>query len=120
MKVLLVKPNVRTDQVVPSLGLGYLASSLCSSHEVAILDCQKEGLSTPEFSEYISKARPHCVGIQCYSYGLSLVRDYVKAIKNIDKSILTIIGGPHPTVAPEHALSFLELILLAPLEGRQN
>jgi len=117
MKVLLVKPDVRVDQVVPSLGLGYLASSLCSSHEVAILDCQKESLSPKGFAEYIAITRPNCVGIQCYSYGLSLVKEYVKAVKNVDGRILTVIGGPHPTVAPEHALSFFENDLTCAIRG---
>jgi len=117
MKVLLVKPDVRVDQVVPSLGLGYLASSLCCSHDVAILDCQKEGLSPSGFAEYVARTRPHCVGIQCYSYGLSLVREYVKAVKNVESRILTVIGGPHPTVAPEHALSFFGDDLTCAIRG---
>jgi radical SAM superfamily enzyme YgiQ (UPF0313 family) len=38
--------------------------------------------------------------MQCYTFDLPFIKKALKAIKDLDKKIVTVIGGPHPTVDP--------------------
>lgn len=99
-KVLLVKPFNRSDHIQPSLGLGYLASVVRNKHNVAILDCIKDGMDLDGFAAFLKKHRPDVVGMQCYTFDLGFVKKALKAVKGLDENIVTVIGGPHPTVEP--------------------
>lgn len=98
MKVLLVKPYNMSDHIQPSLGLGYLATSVRRGHEVRILDCIKERIKPQDFSGTLGKIRPDVVGIQCYTYDLYIAKEMLKDCKKLD--IKTVLGGPHPSAAP--------------------
>lgn len=100
MKVLLAKPYNRSDHIQPSLGLGYLATAIRSRHDVTILDCIKERMALDGFTEYVRRNRPDLVGLQCYTFDLGFIRKALAAIKTIDRGIVTVVGGPHPTADP--------------------
>ncbi len=106
MKVLLVKPKLRLDNILPVLGLGYLANSIKDKHEVKILDCMKEDCSLDDYGRYLKDYQPHVVGIQCFTYDIYIVADYLKTTKQILPHAVTIIGGPHPTAMPEESMKF--------------
>ena len=97
LNVLLVKPFMSTDEIQPPLGLGYLATTIRDRHEVSILDGIKENTSLEDFRDKIKKERPDVVCIQCYTFDKPIVREMIRIIKNIDRSIKTIIGGPEPS-----------------------
>ena len=99
MKVLLVKPNNKSDHIQPSLGLGYLAAALRKDHEVRILDCIKERISAGALADVIKDFKPDCFGLQCYTFDLNFVDQALATAKRCDKGIITVVGGPHPSVA---------------------
>ena len=101
MRVLLVKPNNLSDHIQPSLGLAYLAQGIRSRHEVKILDCIKDGLTSAEFAEKVlGKYRPDLIGIQCYTFDVGNVRKLLKVIKTWDPNIITVVGGSHVSSDP--------------------
>jgi len=104
MKVLLVKPHNLTDHIQPPLGLGYLASALRDSHHVEILDCIKERVTLRDFPAALRKRKPDIVGIQCYTYDLSNVKDMLSSCK--ERGIKTVLGGPHPSAVPEETMEY--------------
>jgi radical SAM superfamily enzyme YgiQ (UPF0313 family) len=104
MKVLLVKPYNLTDHIQPSLGLGYLASSVRGDYDVEILDCVKNRIKHSGFSEILRKKRPDLVGIQCYTYDLYNVEGLLKQCKA--RGIKTVLGGPHPSAVPGETMDF--------------
>ncbi|UCD55223.1 MAG: B12-binding domain-containing radical SAM protein [Candidatus Omnitrophota bacterium] len=104
MKVLLVKPYNLSDHIQPSLGLGYLASSIRNGHEVEILDCIKKRIKPSDFSEALDRAKPDVVGIQCYTYDLYNIKDMLKVCKK--REIKTVLGGPHPSAVPGETMEF--------------
>ena len=106
MKILLVKPKLRLDNILPVLGLGYLANAIKSRHEVKILDCMKEDCSLTEYADQIMSYQPDIVGIQCFTYDIYIVADYLKVTRQVLPHAITIIGGPHPTAMPEESMIF--------------
>jgi radical SAM superfamily enzyme YgiQ (UPF0313 family) len=104
MKALLVKPYNLTDHIQPSLGLGYLATSIRKDHDVEILDCVKEGIRPSDFSGALKRMKPDVVGIQCYTYDLYNIKDMLRECKT--RRIMTVVGGPHPSAAPLETMDF--------------
>jgi len=104
MKVLLVKPYNKSDHIQPSLGLGYLASSVRGDHDVEILDCIKDKKKALNFGDVLDAKRPDIVGIQCYTYDLYYIGDMLKECKK--RNIKTILGGPHPSTEPLDTMEF--------------
>lgn len=104
MKVLLVKPYNLSDHIQPSLGLGYLANSVRQRHGVQILDCIKEKMTPRLFRQYAQKTKPDIVGFQCYTFDLYNIRKMLRASKRI--GAVTVVGGPHPSAAPEETMEF--------------
>ena len=64
MRVLLVKPNVKSDGIQPVLGLGYLAAQIRQNDEVKILNCIKETFSLGRFKRYLADQKPEVIGLQ--------------------------------------------------------
>lgn len=106
MKILLVKPKLRLDNILPVLGLGYLANAIKDKHEVKILDCMKEDCTLNDYGDYLASYKPDVVGIQCFTYDIYIVADYLKITKQTLENVVTVIGGPHPTAMPQESMRF--------------
>ncbi len=104
MKVLLIKPINYQDQIVPSLGLGYLATAIKNNAEVIIEDLNRNGLGYKGFASLIKDMKPDILGIQMFSRDYSSVKEHLKITKNVNPEIITILGGPHPSGAPQETL----------------
>lgn len=125
-KILLMEPPVTLPEgavnqqrmpVVPPLGVSYVAAVLEKlGYEVKVIDCLVEGFLTPtpsnggmvrygltdqEIQRRISDFSPHVVGVSCV-----LTNKYKDAhhlcqlVKSFDPSVITIMGGAHPTTFP--------------------
>ena len=111
MRVLLVKPHNVSDHIQPSLGLGYLATAIRDRHSVNILDCIRENINITKFDKVIRRYKPDVVGLQCYTFDLSFVNKALKTIRRIDRKIITLVGGPHPSAMPEEMMDVLKKYL---------
>ena len=111
MKILLVFPirsKNRTINLVPPLGLGYIATALLGKgHEVNILDCVKEGFDLASFKKYIEDYNPDVVGFTVFSSDLESVKESLNIVKGINPLIITIVGGLHPSGDPHGVLGYL-------------
>ncbi|MDD5173430.1 MAG: radical SAM protein [Candidatus Omnitrophica bacterium] len=109
MKILLVKPYNSGDHIQPSLGLGYLASSLRRSHhDVKILDCVKEKITINRFRNVIAKEKPDIMGFQLYTSDLGFVKKALNISKEVNKDIVTVVGGHHPSAMPVETLEAIK------------
>lgn len=108
MKVLLVKPNNLSDHIQPSLGLAFLAQGIRARHDVRVIDCIKENIAPEEFGRRVVEAwKPDLIGIQCYTFDIRNVRRILRAIKEADPRIITVVGGAHISSDPERAFENL-------------
>jgi anaerobic magnesium-protoporphyrin IX monomethyl ester cyclase len=107
-KIILVKPFSRSVYgypTTPLLGLGLLASILIKAgFETKVLDLRLKGYGKEHLLDAISDFRPHIVGFSASSFDYLNSVELCQAIKAVDQNIVTVIGGPHPTMSPEKAV----------------
>lgn len=108
LNVLLVKPYMRTDEIQPPLGLGYLAGTIRKEHNVEILDCIRLKLDVDGFREYLIKKKYDIVGIQAYTFDLDKVGMHSKIVKELYPDTVIFVGGPQPTLDPIETLNYLK------------
>jgi radical SAM superfamily enzyme YgiQ (UPF0313 family) len=99
-KVLLMKPYSEADELLPPISLGYLATAIRDSHEVVIVDGLKEMMTIDKFKEYLSGNHFDVIGVQIFTFQVSSVREYLKAIKELLPRAIVVLGGPHPSCSP--------------------
>ncbi|MFC1991151.1 B12-binding domain-containing radical SAM protein [Chloroflexota bacterium] len=127
-KVLLLTPPAFTfkDSLdinpLPPLGLGYIGAVLENAGlEVKILDCLLEGwedrvevaenilrigLSFDQIEEAIRAYGPDMLGVNnLFTKQRENARKLYEIAKRLDKNIITVAGGAHPTAMPETALN---------------
>ena len=125
-KILLIQPptttplNNKSKRAMPPIGLAYIAAVLeKNGFEVAILDSGVEGydweiikgryvtygLPYEEIKERIKKFNPDMVGVSCaFSPQINNVHKTCTAAKQVNKEIITFVGGLHPTIQPKETL----------------
>ena len=111
MRVLLISPINRTYVVMPSLGLGYIASVLRKEgHDVNILHCINEKMTFKTFADYVKKTEYDIYAFQMFSYDMLPVRKQVQIVKTHQPHSICIVGGYHPSGDPEGVLHDLSLV----------
>lgn len=109
------KPNV-----FQPLGIAYVAAMLEKQHKVHIIDSPTEGwgnleqvdetkyrvgLTNEEIKNRISQWAPDVVGINIPFSGWSKgAFEVASIVKEIDKDIITLLDGQHPSARPEECL----------------
>lgn len=85
---------------LPNLGLNSISANLNSIHTVKILDLHilKTNHEKMLF-ETIKSFAPDLIGFSGMTFQFPILLEYSKKIKNLDKKILTVIGGYHVTTA---------------------
>lgn len=111
-KVVLVYPNQRwfkedmhtTWNLNPST-LCILAGMIKDIVDVTIVDAQFYNLSKEEFEERIKELSPDLVGISVLTSEYSIIGDItLDIVKNVNPSIITVLGGVHVTLHYEDVM----------------
>lgn len=116
MRVCLVFPRFRYKSGDPPLGISSVAASLKNKGiDVSILDATFDA-SFKDIENYFRMNKPDIVGI--YS-DTPMFNDAVK-VANMAKNlnILTIAGGPHPTIMPETIMPYVDIAVMG--EGEET
>ncbi|MDP3732699.1 MAG: radical SAM protein [Candidatus Omnitrophota bacterium] len=92
--------------VMPPLGLCYLAA-ICREKglKTEIIDAPAESLDAIQTKERILKKNTRFVGITATTLSILNASRLAESIKNEDRDIVTIIGGPHISSVPESTLA---------------
>lgn len=115
MSVLLVNPpriigdgNIwkKIDRSLPPLGLAYIASFLENNNQVVkIIDLQAENVDAEHFITYISELKPDFIGISSTTVEFEGALRVARLSKETLPGAKIVLGGAHPSAAPEEALS---------------
>lgn len=91
----------------PPLGLLYIAAYLekHTQHHVEILDTQVEELGYEQLRHTIAQKRPNVVGITAMTLTLIDVMKTVCTVKEVDKDIKVVLGGPHVHIFPVETIN---------------
>ena len=106
----------------PPIGISYIAALMeREGYEVGIVDCVVEdydheepvaeniiryGLSYEGIMKKVAEFAPDMVGVS--NLFSSSAEDSIRvcsAVKAVDRDIITMLGGPHPSAIPEHPLA---------------
>lgn len=114
MKVLLaVPPGIEKMELykvlglrAPPLGLAWIAAVLeQGGHSVRIIDSPTIGIDLTAFINEMRTWHPDVVGITSMTPTIYKAYDAVKAVKEYDKDLPVIMGGPHATFMYQETLS---------------
>ncbi len=110
LNVLLMRPDSRSDELIPPFGLGYLITAARKNHDVDLLDGIKEKLTPDKFGEILAKKSYDVIGIQIFTFQVARTKDYIKKIKELLPNAKIILGGPHPSCASVNIFSLFPQI----------
>lgn len=106
MKILLVA-TPQSDQSIDSsslvllepLALEYLGAAVKENHDVKLLDLRSP--LEPGLKETLESFQPDIIGCGAYTTEVNSAKQICAEAKRAFPEILTVVGGPHPTVMPE-------------------
>ncbi len=71
-----------------------------AGHSISLIDLRLLS-GYEEFKALIEKSRPGVVGLSMMSVDFDAVTKCAALVKEVDSSIVVIVGGPHPSIMPE-------------------
>jgi radical SAM superfamily enzyme YgiQ (UPF0313 family) len=97
MKTLLINPPYPLSEVpIIPMGIAYIASVLeQNGYEVQVLDLLVSRESKDKIKHKLEEFQPDFVGTTCVTVNYHIASDILKYCKQVNKDIVTIIGGPH-------------------------
>jgi radical SAM superfamily enzyme YgiQ (UPF0313 family) len=88
------------------LGIAYLgAIAEKANHQVNVIDCQAEHLTTETFKQRISKEKPDVIGITATTLLYNSAKNILLAAKEEHPNTITMMGGSHVSFWDENALN---------------
>ncbi|MBF0216001.1 MAG: radical SAM protein [Candidatus Omnitrophica bacterium] len=110
MRCLFVYPNINGYHVdCYSFGLASIVSvARESGSELKVLVVRSKD-DYSEFAREVSEFKPRLVGFSSVSSQFSFVKEMAGIVRSIDKEILNICGGVHPTLYPECVIETRDL-----------
>ena len=112
MKILfvrLVTPGAIILNLIPPIGIGYLASVLREAgHEVHFLDCILKGLDYEGFRKRFKEIWPDVIAMTAFSHDIPSVKKTARIIKEEKPDTVIVLGGPHSSGMPHETLTILE------------
>jgi len=131
MKITLINPNHRTklgsseeiSSILPPLGLAYIASFLKEKKiNVNIIDMNASNFTIEKTINLIKKTNPlpKIIGITVTTPTIFKAFDIAKEIKNFNKDIVVVFGGPHPTALPYETLKNKYVDIVVYGEGEET
>jgi len=115
--VLLLFPRIRKtstsyrSQGPPPIGLGYIAA-VCEAngYSTKIVDLNHKRPSRSQIKDIIGEYKPKFLGVSFVTEARHEAFNIFRTAKAVDQSIITIAGGPHPSLTVADTLSHISSI----------
>ena len=106
MKILLTRAKSTIPSAAPPLGLLYIAACLRKNgeHELKIHDGRNLETGKEEMAQIIRDFKPDVIGINSFSMDQDESHELAALIKQINKDIFVIFGGPYPSSEPDNVV----------------
>jgi radical SAM superfamily enzyme YgiQ (UPF0313 family) len=113
LRVLLINPYYPISETPsPPLGLAFLAGALeQAGHHINILDCVVFPYRRDYLESTLRDLKPELVGATAVTMTVDHALDALEAVKSLDPSITTVIGGPHATFCATDILQSCNQVL---------
>ena len=120
MKLLLVNPYFNNGVIIPSLGLGFIATYVKehSNCEVEVIEPALQHIS--EEDVLLKSKQSDYVALTCYTESRFQVFDFAKKVKQMNPNCKIIVGGAHVNSLDELILKYYQCIdIVVSGEGEQ-
>jgi len=115
MKILIINPPITGEErygkfsgvggYSPPLGLCYIGAVLeKAGHEVKLIDAIADELTLEQLKSHIISISPDMICATAMTLSAYKAFALFDAVKKIDKSIITVLGGPHISALPEETM----------------
>lgn len=112
------KDSAKFQVCAPPTGILFVAGMLkANGVDVAILDAELFNFTANDIKKEIRKEKPRIVGISGTTPEVLTIKKVAKAIKDVDKNIIVVLGGPHSTILPNEAIKDKNIDYLVRGEG---
>lgn len=91
----------KTFAALPPLGIMYICSYVREKFKTELVDAAVLNYSKEQIRSLIEKEKPAILGIAMFTPTYAQAMEVLEIAKSIDPSIVTVVGGPHPTVVPD-------------------
>jgi pyruvate-formate lyase-activating enzyme len=121
LKVLLVYPNIEQNAALPQVGLSQLSACLkAGGHEVSLVDYTYLDLvrASEILAEEIERVQPGLVGVSIRSFEWDFVCTSLLPVLSASDAPV-VVGGPHPTAAPDEVMAEPAIDFLVRGEGEE-
>lgn len=121
-RIFFIKPNnlLPYNFVTQPLGIMYLTAVLRrkGNHEVGFFDMRLRPTTVEQAVERALAFEPDIVGFSTLTLEFTVVKQLAKEIKARRPDVITVVGGPHATTAPDDVLaeSYIDFIVLGEAE----
>ena len=110
MQLVLINAPVKTHSphasLSPPLGLAYVAAALMDAgHLVSAVDFNVSGLNLSRVDRIVECDKPTVVGISAMTETYPGALVIARRLKEIDPSVVVVIGGAHPSIVPYDVLA---------------
>lgn len=108
--IVLIEPSTGEKAITsfryPPMGLLALGTYLLKQgYNIKLIDASIDNLETNEIVRQVEESKANIIGISSMSVSISQAFKIAEKLKENNHNIKVVIGGVHPTVAAEHALS---------------
>ncbi len=105
----------------PPLGLAFLTSYMKErGHEVTLLDMQGLLMDSSELAAQLRAINPEIVGITAMTPTIPEALQAAAISKSVFPDVTTVLGGVHPTLAPEEVLADSNVDYVVRGEGEES
>jgi len=119
--ILLIYPPYTYPKKSPPIGLGYIAAVLeKDGYSVKIIDMSALDMGYEDLERQVRKAEPKLAGISFMTNQYNEAVNAARIVKDIDKHITVIAGGPHVSAIPKEILTtnFVDVVVVG--EGERT
>lgn len=102
--------------VLPSLGIGYVASALAhAGHNVRILDLMAMGWGYNDAWRFIHVFKPELIGLTALTPSVQTTIAFARGLK-VDFDIPIMVGGAHTAVFPDESAQYFDYVFVGEAE----
>ena len=111
MKIAFFRHFSISDEIIPPLHFGYLASNLSRKHSVKIYDQLRDRYSDEKFIETILQEKPDILGFSAFTKDIKQIHDLVSRIRPKLPDTKIVLGGVQMSIMPEETYKYMENLI---------
>jgi anaerobic magnesium-protoporphyrin IX monomethyl ester cyclase len=118
MRTLLVYPRFHPYSS-PPLGLAYIAANMrAHGQDVSIFDGTFSNIEA--MRRHMADYRPQLVALSVMTTNLRDAKECISVIRGVDKDVVIVAGGPHPSILPEETIRNYDVDIVVTGEGEET